>query len=55
VSTLGLFDGVYASSNSTFSFPFTRTAQSTEGCSSLVFPLLMGSIYAKELLLFDQK
>ena len=55
VSTLGLFDGVYASSASTFALPFTRTAQSAEGCSSLVFPALMGPIHAKELLLFDRK
>ena len=55
VSILGLFDGVYASSQSTFSLPFTRTAQSAEGCSSYQFPLLMGSIHAKDLLLFDRK
>jgi len=55
VSTLGLFDGVYASSNATFSLPFTRTAQSAEGCSSFIFPSLMGSIHAKDLLLFDRK
>lgn len=55
VSTLGLFDGVYASSNSTFSLPFTRTAQSAEGCSSFIFPTLMGSLHAKDLLLFDKK
>jgi peroxisomal 3,2-trans-enoyl-CoA isomerase len=55
VSTLGLFDGVYSSSRATFSLPFTRTAQSAEGCSSFVFPSLMGSLHAKELLLFDRK
>lgn len=55
VSILGLFDGVYASSEATFSLPFTRTAQSAEGCSSYQFPLLMGSIHAKDLLLFDRK
>jgi peroxisomal 3,2-trans-enoyl-CoA isomerase len=55
VSTLGLFDGVYSSSSATFSLPFTRTAQSAEGCSSLTFPSLMGSLRAKELLLFDRK
>jgi peroxisomal 3,2-trans-enoyl-CoA isomerase len=55
VSTLGLFDGVYASSRATFSLPFTRTAQSAEGCSSLTFPSLMGSLHAKDLLLFDRK
>ncbi|CAF1013765.1 unnamed protein product [Adineta steineri] len=55
VSTLALFDGVYASSRATFALPFTRTAQSAEGCSSLVFPSLMGSLHAKEVLLFDRK
>lgn len=55
VSTLGLFDGVYASSNSTFSLPFTKTAQSAEGCSSFIFPTLMGSLRAKDILLFDRK
>jgi peroxisomal 3,2-trans-enoyl-CoA isomerase len=55
VSTLGLFDGVYASSTSTFALPFVRTAQSAEGCSSYVFPSLMGSLHAKEILLFDRK
>ncbi len=55
VSTLGLFDGVYSSSNATFSLPFTRTAQSAEGCSSFIFPSLMGSLHAKELLLFGRK
>ena len=55
VTTLGLFDGVYASSASTFVLPFTRTAQSAEGCSSYVFPSLMGVLQAKEILLFDRK
>jgi len=55
VSTLGLFDGVYASSRATFSLPFTRTAQSAEGCSSFIFPSLMGSLQAKDILLFDRK
>jgi peroxisomal 3,2-trans-enoyl-CoA isomerase len=52
---LGLFDAVYASSNATFALPFTRTAQSAEGCSSFVFPSLMGSLHAKDVLLFDRK
>jgi hypothetical protein len=55
VSTLALFDAVYASSSATFAVPFTRTAQSAEGCSSLTFPSLMGSLHAKEMLLFDRK
>ncbi len=55
VTTLGLFDGVYAASSATFSLPFIRTAQAPEGCSSFVFPILMGSLHAKEILLFDRK
>lgn len=55
VTTLALFDGVYASSNATFTLPFIRIAQAPEACSSLTFPLLMGSLHAKELLLFDRK
>jgi peroxisomal 3,2-trans-enoyl-CoA isomerase len=55
VTTLALFDGVYASSSSTFSLPFIRTAQAPEGCSSFLFPTLMGSLHAKEILLFDRK
>ncbi|UJR29818.1 hypothetical protein I4U23_017361 [Adineta vaga] len=50
-----LLDGVFASSRATFSLPFTRTAQSAVGCSSLVFPSLMGSLHAKDVLLFDRK
>jgi peroxisomal 3,2-trans-enoyl-CoA isomerase len=55
VTILALFDGVYASSSSTFSLPFIRTAQGPEGCSSFLFPSLMGSLHAKEILLFDRK
>ena len=54
VTLLALFDGVYASSNATFTLPFIRIAQAPEGCSSFLFPLLMGSLHAKELLLFDK-
>ncbi|CAF3776581.1 unnamed protein product [Rotaria sp. Silwood1] len=55
VSILALFDGVYASSSSTFSLPFTRTGQTAEGCSSFLFPHIMGPIHAKEILLFDRQ
>lgn len=55
VTILALFDGVYASSNATFSLPFTRNGLSPEGCSSFLFPSLMGSIQAKEILLFDRQ
>ena len=55
VSTLPLFDAVFASSRATFAMPFIRTGQSAEGCSSWTFAQLMGSLRAKELLLFDRK
>lgn len=54
VTILSLFDGVYASSLSTFSLPFIRNGLSPEGCSSYTFPSLMGSIQAKEILLFGR-
>lgn len=54
VTILGLFDGVYASTRSTFTVPFTRTGQSAEGCSSVIFPSLMGALRAKDLLLFNR-
>jgi peroxisomal 3,2-trans-enoyl-CoA isomerase len=54
VTILALFDAVYASSLATFSLPFIR-ALAPEGCSSYVFPSLMGSLHAKEILLFDKK
>ncbi len=55
VTILALLDGVYASSSSTFSLPFVRNALAAEGCSSFIFPTLMGSLHAKEILLFDRK
>ncbi|XP_046328196.1 enoyl-CoA delta isomerase 2-like isoform X1 [Haliotis rufescens] len=55
VTTLGLFDAVYASDRATFHTPFTVLGQSPEGCSSYVFPKLMGSAKANEVLLFNKK
>ena len=55
VTILALFDGVYASSNATFALPFIRNGLSPEGCSSFLFPSLMGALHAKEVLLFDRK
>jgi peroxisomal 3,2-trans-enoyl-CoA isomerase len=55
VTILALFDGVYASSSATFALPFIRQALAPEGCSSFLFPALMGSLHAKEILLFDRK
>ncbi|XP_074645301.1 enoyl-CoA delta isomerase 2-like [Tubulanus polymorphus] len=54
VTVLGLFDAVYATDKATFHTPFSALGQSPEGCSSYVFPKLMGIAKASELLLFNQ-
>lgn len=42
VTSLGLMDMVYATDRATFETPFTSLGQSPEGCSSYVFPKIMG-------------
>ena len=54
VTTLSLCDAVLASDTATFSTPFTSLAQSPEGCSSLTFPLIMGTLVASDVLLFGR-
>jgi len=52
---LGLFDVVYASERATFHVPFTHLALTPEGCSSHMFPRIMGPARAMEMLLFNKK
>ncbi|XP_074908246.1 enoyl-CoA delta isomerase 2 isoform X7 [Buteo buteo] len=55
VTVLGLCDVVYASDRATFHSPFSQLGQSPEGCSSYLFPKIMGLAKANEFLLFNKK
>ncbi|KAL8182487.1 UNVERIFIED_CONTAM: Enoyl-CoA delta isomerase 2, mitochondrial, partial [Gekko kuhli] len=55
VTVLGLFDVVYSTDRATFHTPFSNLGQSPEGCSSYVFPKIMGLAKATEMLLFNKK
>ena len=55
VTTLGLCDLVFAKDTATFHTPFTSLGQSPEACSSYIFPQMMGTARANEVLLFGRK
>lgn len=55
VTTLALFDVVYASDRATIHAPFSHLGQSPEGCSAFLFPRIMGPAKASEFLLFGRK
>lgn len=55
VTTLALCDLVYASDRATFVTPFVNIGFCPEGCSSYLFPRLMGRSKASEVLLLGRK
>ncbi|ROT84833.1 putative enoyl-CoA delta isomerase 2, mitochondrial [Penaeus vannamei] len=55
VTMLGLCDIVYATNRAVFHTPFVSLAQAPEGCSSYLFPRIMGQGKAAEMLVFGKK
>jgi len=54
-SITGLMDIVYASNSATLSLPFVRLGQGPEGCSSYMFPRIMGPAKANEIIYFGRQ
>jgi len=54
-TTIQLCDIIYASSTATFNVPFMQLGFCAEGCSSLLFPMVMGLSKANEMLLLGKK
>ncbi|KAL1917175.1 uncharacterized protein VTP21DRAFT_4831 [Calcarisporiella thermophila] len=55
VTTLALCDVVYSVPHATFQTPFMQLAFCAEGCSSYIFPRIMGPARANEMLLLGRK
>ncbi|KAI8141014.1 ClpP/crotonase-like domain-containing protein [Fennellomyces sp. T-0311] len=53
-TTLGLCDVVYSVPDATFNTPFMKLAFCAEGCSSVLFPRIMGMSKANEMLLLGR-
>ncbi|KAI8352909.1 ClpP/crotonase-like domain-containing protein [Blakeslea trispora] len=54
VTTLALCDVVYSVPDATFTTPFMKLGYCAEGCSSVLFPRIMGSSKANEMLLMGR-
>eukprot|EP01127_Copromyxa_protea_P006951 TRINITY_DN16886_c0_g1_i1.p1 TRINITY_DN16886_c0_g1~~TRINITY_DN16886_c0_g1_i1.p1 ORF type:complete len:291 (-),score=67.49 TRINITY_DN16886_c0_g1_i1:71-898(-) len=54
VTSMALCDIVYAADNATFVTPFMKLGFCAEGCSSVIFPAVMGPSKANEMLLMGK-